>query len=101
MPLPNGVRREARASGERRPAAREYTAHQDGCHDQMAHVDQAGAEGLAGEPGAAEVRSRSAVAFICRTASASKPPSIRVRSLDTVSRVLEYTTLSAACHAWA
>ena len=42
------------------------------------------------------VTSRAARAFSCRTASGSKSRSIRVLSLDTVSSVFEYTTLSAA-----
>jgi hypothetical protein len=44
------------------------------------------------------MRSRPADAFIRRTASGSKSRSIRVLALDAVSSVLEYTTLSAACH---
>jgi len=35
-------------------------------------------------------------AFICRKASGSKARSIRVRALETVSKVVDYTTLSAA-----
>jgi hypothetical protein len=44
------------------------------------------------------LRSRSAAAFICRTVSGSKACSSLVLGLDTASSVLEYTTLSAACH---
>jgi hypothetical protein len=43
------------------------------------------------------VRSRSAAAFRCRTASGSKSRSIRVLVVAAVASVLEYTTLSAAC----
>jgi hypothetical protein len=42
------------------------------------------------------VRSRSAAAFICRTATGSDARSSCVLALDTVSSVLEYTILSAA-----
>lgn len=42
------------------------------------------------------MRSRSAAAFICRTATGSNARSSRVLALDTVSSVLEYTILSAA-----
>ena len=41
--------------------------------------------------------SRSADAFIAWTASRSKLRSIRVRGVDGASRVVEYTTFSAAC----
>ena len=39
------------------------------------------------------LRSRSAVAFICRTSPASKSRSIRVLLLETASRVVEYNDL--------
>ena len=51
----------------------------------------------AARSGPPTVRSRSADAFSCRTASGSKSRSIRVLALDTVSSVVEYTILSAAC----
>ena len=41
--------------------------------------------------------SRPADAFICRIASGSKSRSMRVLALVTVSSVVEYTILSAAC----
>jgi hypothetical protein len=43
------------------------------------------------------VRSRSAAAFSCRTAPGSKSGSIRVLVVAAAGRVVEYTTLSAAC----
>jgi hypothetical protein len=72
-------------------------SHHDGHEEQLPLVDQSGLEAWAARSGPPTVRSRSADAFSCRTASGSKSRSIRVAAVDIVSSVLEYTILSAAC----
>jgi hypothetical protein len=71
--------------------------HDDRREEQVAFVDQPGPERLGGELGTAHGEVAGRRAFSRRTASGSKARSIRVLALDTVSSVLEYTTLSAAC----
>ena len=61
----------------------------DGHDEQLVLVDQPGPDRLAGELGPPTLRSRSADAFSCRTASGSKSRSIRVLALDADSSVVE------------
>ena len=76
-------------------------ADDNGPDEQLALVDQPGLESLRREVGTSYGEIAAGRGFSSCTAAGSKRRSSRVSAVDTAARVVEYTTLLAACQALA
>ena len=97
MPLPK--RRSSRSSSPRGTSIGEdprAAPHEGGGDDQVALVDQPGLEGLSGESGTTDRDVSLRRGLHGRHGVGVEPTLIRVRALDADTKVVEYTTLSAA-----